>query len=63
MVDPDSRGGPSTAAAWNFWTYDWGHATAGQHTVASRAIDTHGAIQPAPDDPIITAAIDEQLAR
>ena len=27
---------------------------AGHHTVTSRAIDTHGAIQPAPDDPIIT---------
>jgi DMSO/TMAO reductase YedYZ molybdopterin-dependent catalytic subunit len=54
VVDPDSRGGRSKALAWNFWTYDWGQAPAGHHTVASRAIDTHGAIQPAPDDPIIT---------
>jgi DMSO/TMAO reductase YedYZ molybdopterin-dependent catalytic subunit len=54
VVDPDSRGGPTKALAWNFWTYDWGRAAAGHHTVASRAIDTHGAIQPAPDDPIIT---------
>ncbi len=53
VVDSDSRGGPSKALAWNFWTYDWGRAPAGRHTVASRAIDAHGAIQPAPDDPII----------
>ena len=54
VVDADSRGGPSKAWAWNFWTYDWGRAPAGRHTVASRAIDAHGAVQPAPNDPIIT---------
>ena len=54
VVDPDSRGRASKALAWNFWTYDWGRARAGRHTVASRAIDAHGAVQPAPDDPIIT---------
>lgn len=53
VVSSDSRGDPSKAFAWNFWTYDWGQARAGRHTVASRAIDVHGAVQPAPDDPII----------
>ncbi len=51
VVDPDSREGSSSA--WNFWTYDWGRATPGHHTVASRAIDAHGEVQPAPDDPVI----------
>lgn len=54
VVESDSREGPSKALAWNFWTYDWGRAPAGRHTVASRAIDAHGAVQPAPNDPIIT---------
>lgn len=54
VVDPDSRGGPSRNVAWNFWTYEWGEAPSGIHTVASRAIDTHGAVQPTPDDPVIT---------
>jgi DMSO/TMAO reductase YedYZ molybdopterin-dependent catalytic subunit len=43
----------SAGLAWRFWTYDWGTPRSGRHTVASRAIDTHGAVQPAPDDPII----------
>ena len=47
------RHGPSTGLAWQFWTYDWGTPAAGEHTVASRAIDTDGLEQPAPDDPII----------
>jgi DMSO/TMAO reductase YedYZ molybdopterin-dependent catalytic subunit len=39
--------------AWQFWTFDWGSPGAGQHTVASRAIDRNGEVQPAPDDPLI----------
>jgi DMSO/TMAO reductase YedYZ molybdopterin-dependent catalytic subunit len=54
VVKPGPHGGPSKGLAWKFWTYDWGQALSGRHTVASRAIDTHGAIQPAPDDPNIT---------
>jgi len=54
VVERDSRSHPSKALAWNFWTYDWGRARAGRHTVASRAIDTHGNVQPEPDDPIIS---------
>ncbi len=54
VVDPDARGGSSGELAWNFWTYDWGEASSGIHTVAFRAIDARGAVQPAPDDPVIT---------
>jgi DMSO/TMAO reductase YedYZ molybdopterin-dependent catalytic subunit len=39
--------------AWQFWTFDWRSPGAGQHTVASRAIDRNGEVQPAPDDPLI----------
>jgi DMSO/TMAO reductase YedYZ molybdopterin-dependent catalytic subunit len=48
------HGGRSRGLAWKFWTFDWGQVPSGRHTVASRAIDTHGAMQPAPDDPEIT---------
>jgi DMSO/TMAO reductase YedYZ molybdopterin-dependent catalytic subunit len=40
--------------SWTFWTYDWKGAAAGEHTLASRATDAHGKVQPAPDDPFIT---------
>jgi DMSO/TMAO reductase YedYZ molybdopterin-dependent catalytic subunit len=39
--------------AWTFWTFDWGTPTAGEHTVTSRATDTDGNVQPAPDDPLL----------
>jgi DMSO/TMAO reductase YedYZ molybdopterin-dependent catalytic subunit len=52
--------GPWTAAtfdrgqehefAWKFWHLDWKTATPGDHRVTSRAIDTAGNVQPAPDD-------------
>jgi DMSO/TMAO reductase YedYZ molybdopterin-dependent catalytic subunit len=41
--------------AWSFWTYDWGTPAAGEHTVASRAYDVDGNLQPEPDDPFIAA--------
>lgn len=40
--------------AWTFWSFEWPQAAPGEHTVASRAIDIHGKVQPAPDDPFIT---------
>jgi DMSO/TMAO reductase YedYZ molybdopterin-dependent catalytic subunit len=40
--------------AWTFWTIDWPNAAPGDHTIASRAIDARGRVQPAPDDPLIT---------
>jgi DMSO/TMAO reductase YedYZ molybdopterin-dependent catalytic subunit len=39
---------------WSFWTFDWGTPTPGEHTVATRAIAKDGAVQPAPDDPLLT---------
>jgi DMSO/TMAO reductase YedYZ molybdopterin-dependent catalytic subunit len=39
--------------AWKIWSLDWKNPSAGEHAVASRAIDTQGNIQPAPDDPRI----------
>ena len=38
--------------AWKFWAVGW-RPTPGEHTIASRAIDAAGNIQPAPDDPDI----------
>lgn len=39
---------------WTFWHWDWKDAKPGEHTVTSRAIDSKGRVQPAPDDPFIT---------
>ena len=39
--------------AWSFWSIDWPNATSGEHTIASRAVDIHGNVQPAMDDPRI----------
>ena len=62
-VEVQIDGGPWTAAtlteggasgfSWRFWTLDWTAATAGEHTITSRAIDADGNIQPAPTDPVI----------
>ncbi len=52
--------GPWTAAtvdeggkdefAWKFWHLDWERPAAGAHRITSRAVDTAGQTQPAPDD-------------
>ena len=39
--------------AWKIWSLDWKSPSPGEHAIASRAIDTQGSIQPAPDDPRI----------
>jgi DMSO/TMAO reductase YedYZ molybdopterin-dependent catalytic subunit len=36
--------------AWRFWYFNWGTPPAGEHTVRSRAFDTHGNVQPPPED-------------
>jgi DMSO/TMAO reductase YedYZ molybdopterin-dependent catalytic subunit len=69
-VEVSIDGGPWQAAAlcgqtehekskkglvWQFWTYDWGTPSAGSHTVASRAIDVDGDVQPPPDDPYLAS--------
>jgi DMSO/TMAO reductase YedYZ molybdopterin-dependent catalytic subunit len=45
--------GPGSEFAWVFWYLDWPGATPGEHAVTSRAIDTQGNVQPAPQDPLI----------
>jgi DMSO/TMAO reductase YedYZ molybdopterin-dependent catalytic subunit len=45
--------GDDSAFTWTFWTFDWGTPTPGEHTVTSRAIANDGAVQPAPDDPLL----------
>ncbi len=39
--------------AWEIWSLDWNGPSPGEHAITSRAIDTRGNIQPAPDDPRI----------
>lgn len=46
---------PTKGTAWRFWTYDWGTPPAGTHTVASRAFDTGGNLQPPADDPYLAS--------
>ena len=37
--------------AWTFWSHTWPTPEPGEHTITSRAVDTAGNVQPAPDDP------------
>ena len=45
--------GEGDAHSWVFWTIDWDAPAQGEHTVTSRATDTDGNVQPAPDDPFL----------
>jgi DMSO/TMAO reductase YedYZ molybdopterin-dependent catalytic subunit len=36
--------------AWKFWHLDWKGPTPGEHRITSRAVDTSGRLQPAPED-------------
>ena len=45
--------GEGSAHSWVFWTIDWDAPATGEHTVTSRATDTDGNVQPAPDDPYL----------
>jgi DMSO/TMAO reductase YedYZ molybdopterin-dependent catalytic subunit len=40
--------------AWTLWSIEWPEANEGEHEVTSRATDTDGNRQPAPDDPVIS---------
>ena len=40
--------------AWSFWSIEWPNATPGEHVITSRAVNIHGNVQPAIDDPRIT---------
>jgi hypothetical protein len=41
--------------AWKIWSLDWADATPGEHRISSRATDAAGRVQPAMDDPWLTA--------
>jgi DMSO/TMAO reductase YedYZ molybdopterin-dependent catalytic subunit len=41
----------NTATSWKIFSYTWTGATAGDHTVVSRATDINGVVQPAAADP------------
>jgi len=43
---------PSTNAkyGWKFYTYTWNGASAGEHTLMSRATDANGKVQPTPEE-------------
>jgi DMSO/TMAO reductase YedYZ molybdopterin-dependent catalytic subunit len=41
--------------SWRFWTLRWPAPAAGEHSIASRAIDVDGNVQPAPEDPYLAA--------
>ncbi|CAA9572732.1 MAG: probable sulfite oxidase [uncultured Thermomicrobiales bacterium] len=45
--------GEGEAHSWVFWSFDWDAPATGEHTVTSRATDTDGNVQPAPDDPFL----------
>jgi DMSO/TMAO reductase YedYZ molybdopterin-dependent catalytic subunit len=55
-LDERSRGS-RPGFAWRFWSLDWGRAAAGEHTIRSRAFDTNGDVQPAPDDPYLASKV------
>ena len=37
--------------AWKIWSLEWANPAPGEHTIVSRAVDTQGNVQPAPEDP------------
>jgi DMSO/TMAO reductase YedYZ molybdopterin-dependent catalytic subunit len=49
----DRTPGEDAPFAWTLWSLDWGAPAPGEYTVTSRATDTRGNVQPAPDDPWI----------
>jgi hypothetical protein len=48
-------GAPSSGYAWRLWTFDWGTPAPGEHVITSRAFDTSGNVQPAPEDPVVAS--------
>ncbi len=43
--------------AWRFWSMPWDDATAGEHSVTTRAIDIYDDVQPPADDPFLAGKI------
>jgi DMSO/TMAO reductase YedYZ molybdopterin-dependent catalytic subunit len=44
---------PTAEFAWKLWSLDWPDAAPGEHSIASRAVDAKGNVQPAMDAPVI----------
>jgi DMSO/TMAO reductase YedYZ molybdopterin-dependent catalytic subunit len=57
LFGPVARRRSSRGLAWRFWTFNWGMPAAGEHRVTSRAFDTDGNMQPAPDDPFLASKV------
>jgi len=55
LFGPVAHSRRTRGLSWRFWTFDWGMPAAGQHTVTSRAFDSEGNVQPAPDDPFLAS--------
>ena len=55
LFGPVAHRRSSRGLAWRFWTFNWGMPVTGEHQVTSRAFDTDGNIQPAPNDPFLAA--------
>ncbi len=51
------RSRASRRFAWTFWSFPWGRPSPGEHRIRSRAIDVHGNVQPAPDDPFLASKV------
>jgi DMSO/TMAO reductase YedYZ molybdopterin-dependent catalytic subunit len=55
LFGPVAHSRRTRGLSWRFWTFDWGMPAAGQHAVTSRAFDSEGNVQPAPDDPFLAS--------
>jgi hypothetical protein len=51
IIEPNSGGDFS----WKFWSVAWQSVMPGEHSIASRAIDRDGNVQPTMDSPTIAA--------
>ena len=50
VIERKPARGADAKFTWSFWHFDWANATAGEHTIVSRAVDEDGRVQPAADD-------------
>jgi hypothetical protein len=55
LFGPEAHRPTTHGLSWRFWTFGWGMPAAGQHQVTSRAFDSDGNVQPAPDDPLLAS--------
>jgi DMSO/TMAO reductase YedYZ molybdopterin-dependent catalytic subunit len=57
LFGPVAHRRSSRGLAWRFWTFNWGMPAGGEHRVTSRAFDSDGNVQPAPDDPFLASKV------